>query len=76
MRAIAVQWSAQQITIHVYTDGNSTSKSREAFDAAVVTQMVADFPDSERGDPKIGFEFVRCDAPASSRWVPYRAEHR
>jgi hypothetical protein len=63
MRAIEVEISAQLITIRVFTDGDATEEIREHFDAGAVTQVVADFPHPERGDPIVGFEFVRCDRP-------------
>jgi hypothetical protein len=64
MRAVAVQWSPDRIEIRIYTDGEASSETREDFDAAVVTQVVADFSFPERGDPTVDFEFVRCDAPS------------
>jgi hypothetical protein len=64
MRAVAVQWSPARVTIRVYTDGEAPAEIREGFDASVVTQVVADFPYPERGDPTVAVEFLRCDAPS------------
>lgn len=65
MRAIAVQWSPRQIAIRVYIDGEASQAVRENLDASVVTQVAADFPFPDRGDPEVTFDFVRCDAPAA-----------
>jgi len=64
MRGIAVQWSPEQIAVRVYTDGKSTAEAQDEFDAAVMTQLTADFATPERGGPTLGFEFVECRAPA------------
>ena len=64
MRAIAADWSAEQIVIRVYTDGDTPNSIRDDFDSSVVTQVVADFPHPERGDPMVSYEFVRHDSPA------------
>lgn len=63
MRAIEVEWSRDRIMIRVFTEGEVDDAMREDFDAGVVTQVVSDFPDPDRGDPQVAFEVVRCDAP-------------
>jgi hypothetical protein len=63
MRAVAVQWSPERIAIRVYTHGEPPAAVREDFDASVVSQVVADFPCPDGGDPAVEYEFVRCDAP-------------
>ena len=63
MRAVEVEWSPERILLRVFTEGEASEQVREDFDAAVVTQVVADFPEPDRGDPRVELEFVRCDAP-------------
>lgn len=69
MRAIEVEIAEERITIRVFTDGEASEEVRADFDAGAVTQVVADFPDRESGDPSIALEFVRCDRP---RAIPLR----
>jgi hypothetical protein len=64
MRAIEVEWSPTAILIRVFAHGPVTDSLRDNFDASVVTQVVADFPYPDRGDPHVTFDIVRCDAPA------------
>ncbi len=64
MRAISVHWSPTEICLRVYADRETTQETEEAFDAGAITQIIADFPYPDRGDPVVGFEFIRVD-PAS-----------
>ncbi len=72
MRAVTAEWSSAEIRLRVYIDGKVTDVIREGFDASVVTQVVADFPWFERGDPSVASEFVEAPSPAplSLRGVP------
>lgn len=63
MRFISVEWSEAEIRIWIYVDGPITEEIREDFDAGAITQVVADFPYPDRGDPRIYFDFIRCDFP-------------
>jgi hypothetical protein len=64
MRAVSVRWSSRQILIRVFHDGPWAALVEEDFDASAVTQVVADFPNPEQGDPEILYEFVRLDGDA------------
>jgi hypothetical protein len=64
MRAVEVEWSPERILLRVFTEGEASEEVREDFDASAVTQVVADFPEPDRDDPRVEFEFVRCDSPA------------
>ena len=64
VRAVAVAWSAERITIRVYTCGEAPAVLRDEFDASVVTQVVADFSHPEGGGPEVAVQFERCDPPA------------
>lgn len=61
VRAIAVDWNENRIRIQVLHDGPWDAAVEEDFDAGAVTQVVADFPWPERGDPQVDFEFARFD---------------
>jgi hypothetical protein len=78
MRAISVEWSTDRIKIWVYYDGPVDEDIVDDFDASAVTQVVADFPYPDKGDPKIDFEFLRCDIPQKignrGEFVFYRNE--
>lgn len=63
MRYIDVEFSSERIHIIVWHDGAHDEYVHDDFDAGAVTQVVADFPRPERGDPQVSFEFVRCDFP-------------
>jgi len=63
MRLISVEASAAEIHIWVYYDGPITEEETEDFDASVGTQVVADFPYVERGEPRVLCHFVRHDVP-------------
>ena len=63
MRAIAVDWDAERIRIRVFHDGPWEASIEEDFDGCAITQVIADFPWPERGDPRVDHEFVRLDAP-------------
>jgi len=81
MRAISVDWSTEQIQVWVYVDGPIDEQVQEDFDAGVMTQIVSDFPDTDKGDPAANFTFVQCDAPQRLNcrgwWVYARKEqHR
>jgi hypothetical protein len=64
MRAVEVEWSPECILLRVFTEGEANDKLQEEFDASAVTQIVADFPEPDRNDPRVEFDFIRCDAPA------------
>lgn len=64
MRYIEVILAQGMVRILVWHEGPSDPGARDDFDASVITQVVADFPDSGAGDPEIDFEFHRCDGPA------------
>ena len=40
----------------------------EEFDAEAVTQIVADFPHPENGDPQVSCAFHRCDYPQKPKF--------
>ncbi len=61
MRAVSVSWGRTSICIRVFHDGPWPPSVEEDFDACAVTQLVADFPYPERGDPEIRYEFLRLD---------------
>jgi len=63
MRSISVEWSSYRIHLHVYVDGVLREETFNDFDAEAVTQIVADFPYPDRGDPQVTFVFHRCDYP-------------
>jgi hypothetical protein len=63
MRAIEVEWSPRTIILRVFVDGDASAELQEAFDAAVGTQIVADFPAPNQGDPTFTIEFRRVDHP-------------
>lgn len=63
MRAIEVELAPGRILIRVFTDGEPAETLQDDFDAGMVTQVVADFPYPENGDPEVALEFVRCDSP-------------
>jgi hypothetical protein len=63
MRAISVEWTSQNIHLWVYIDGPIDEQTREDFDAVVITQIIADFPNPDNHDPVVKFDFVRCDSP-------------
>ena len=48
----------------MFHDGSWPSEVEDDFDASVVTQVIADFPYPERGDPEVHYEFVRLDGNA------------
>lgn len=63
MRFIAVEFSSERIHVIVWHDGAISECISADFDDGAITQIVADFPWPERGDPQTSFEFVRCDYP-------------
>ena len=77
MRAISADVGSEVVRLTVFVDGAISDALVEDFDAAV-TQVVADFPYPDDGDPRIEFDVVRVDAPAriESRgtWVFFRKE--
>jgi hypothetical protein len=62
MRAVRVEWNERLICIRIFHDGPWAQEIEEDFDAGAVTQVVADFPCTEKGDPAVEFQFVRLDA--------------
>ena len=64
MRAFAVNWSPEHVEIRVYTNGETSEDVKDDFDAAVVTQVVADILQPEGSEPAISYSFERCDPPA------------
>jgi len=63
MRCISVEISTQEINIFVFVDGKIDEVKKDDFDAVAVTQVVADFPYPDRGEPIVCFEFIRSDSP-------------
>jgi hypothetical protein len=63
MRAIEVVVTSGRVLLRVFTDGEAPARVRDDFDAGAATQIVADFPYPEDGDPEVAVEFVRCDFP-------------
>ncbi len=63
VRAISLETSKDIIKLWVYHDGEVSSDEKDYFDSVVITQIFADFPDPEKGDPICEFEFVRIDQP-------------
>lgn len=63
MRAISLEIANDRLKLWVFHDGPVSQDEADHFDSVVVTQMVADFPDVEKGDPICGFEFIRLDQP-------------
>jgi hypothetical protein len=63
IRAVAVEWSAAQVLVRVFAEQAAPDSVREEFDEDVITQVVADFPYPDRGDPRIDLVFVRGGAP-------------
>ena len=63
MRAISVGLFVEKILVTVYHDGPVAPAIVENFDAIAITQVIADFPYPERGDPKVELQFQRCDSP-------------
>jgi hypothetical protein len=65
MRAVSVEWSAEQVLLRVFTDGALPEQAKEDFDAGVVTQVIADLPFATGDNPRVDVEFIQCDPPAS-----------
>lgn len=61
MRAVSVRWNERRIQIRIFHDGPWPAEVEADFDACAITQVVADFPYPDRGDPEIQCEFVRLD---------------
>ena len=68
LRAVCVEVSPAEIHVWAYYDGPQSEAEEEDFDGSVLTQLVADFPYSERGDPAVHGHFIRCDAPQPLEW--------
>lgn len=68
MRAISVEWSASSINVLVYVDSLAPLEIEENFDSIVITEITADFPYPDRGDPSVELKFIRVDP--SSRISP------
>ena len=75
MRAIAVDWDQERIQVRVFHDGPWDASLEENFDASVVSQVVADFPWPERGDPRVVYEFIRLDGPGPLPELPNGGAH-
>ena len=71
MRVVEVELSTSRILIRIFTEGEASEALRADCDAGLATQVVADFPYPERGDPQVALEFVRCDQPQS---IPVRGQ--
>ena len=63
VRAISLDVTKSLLKLWVFHDGPVPLEDIENFDAVVVAQMVADFPDPDKSDPSCEFEFVRIDQP-------------
>jgi hypothetical protein len=57
MQAISIEWFPESIKVWIYCNEELSSEAKEDFDAAVITQIYADFPYPNFVD----FEFVRID---------------
>jgi hypothetical protein len=75
MRAIAVDWDQERIRIRVLHDGPWDASLEADFDAGAVSQVVADFPWPERGDPHVVCEFVRLDGQRALPELPKGAAY-
>jgi hypothetical protein len=78
MRAISLELSQKVLRVTVFIDGLVDEDLVDDFDSAVITQIIADFPEPDRDDPAVEFEFIRADVPAPleprGRWVYFRKE--
>ena len=68
LRAVCVEVSPAEIHAWVYYDGPLSEQEEEGFDGSVLTQLVADFPCPERGDPAVYGHFIQCAAPHPLDW--------
>lgn len=59
IRAVTVECSAALVLVRVFADDDAPDSVHEEFDADVITQVVADFPYPDHGDPRIDLVFVR-----------------
>ena len=57
--AVSMEISPESLHIWVY-HGGMTPEEQEHFDGCAVSQVLADFPYPERGDPAIDSTFVLC----------------
>jgi hypothetical protein len=64
MRAVSVQYEPQTILLHVYHDGPVAQTVIDDFEAGAITQLIADFPYPERGDPAVEVQWHEHGAPA------------
>lgn len=71
IRAISVDISTTRVSIYAYWDGPIDADQLEEFDGGAITQVVADFPYPEHGDPSIRLRPMRCDAPQP---IPVRGQ--
>jgi hypothetical protein len=74
IRAIAVAISSARIDICVFHDGHISSELIDDFESGVMSNVIADFPYPDQGDPVVDCAFIRSDAPAplalvSGIWV-------
>jgi hypothetical protein len=60
MRAISVSFSLELIDIRIYTEGDASDETRDDFDAAVITQVIADLD----SDAAVIHRFERCGTPS------------
>jgi hypothetical protein len=63
IRKITVVCSKKLITITVYSDCDLSNKDKDDFDSSVVSQVIADYPYPEKGEPRVELIFIRCDMP-------------
>lgn len=70
MQAVAVCLSPTEVRVVLFVDERTPAEIGDDFDAGAITQIVADFPCPERGDPQIAFERVEV---ASAEPIPLPA---
>lgn len=58
LRAVCVEVRPAEIHAWVHHDGPLSEQEEEGFDGSVLTQLVADFPCPERGDPAVYGHFI------------------
>jgi hypothetical protein len=56
--AITAEISQKEIHLRVFVEGELPDDQIENFDAGVITEIIADFPFPDSGDPKVSFEFL------------------
>ena len=61
VQAVSVEYSQRAIEIHFYANATLPPDVIEELDADVVTQVIADYPNPDRGDPKVAFDVRLVD---------------